>query len=650
MSPASIAFRPLPRDLDQIWQRTWVRALAATVGFAAVTVVTVLIAHPRMFTGFANYDDEGYMLIALKSFLLHGHLYDDVFSQYGPFYYEFWAAIFEIFGISVNHDGGRTAAIFAWVAASLLFGVATWRMTRSLLIGLATQILVFGAIITVVNEPMHPGGTICLLLGTIVALSTLVRARPSPLAVAFLGAAVMALILVKVNVGAFALISLALACAASYRELGRRRWLRPAVEVLFVAVPVLLMTSKLGEAWARHYAVHVSIAALAVVVALRSRNVAQRRGEELWWLLGGLAVMGVTVSLAIVAAGTSPGGLVEGVIEQPLRQTNAFSIPLGLAERTYLFDLLGLTGALAYWYFARGRGRSPSSPAFASLVSALSIVVGLEMAMSVIGKTALFDLTGFSGYEFAFLPFAWVALIPLPGDEHPDSSFARLLLPLLAVLQALHAFPVAGSQTAWSTFLLIPVGALCVAAGIRGLAHTLIGARERRAAAAIGAVAATVLLAVIVNIQLRHTLDEYRANYDGLVSLGLPGAEDVHLSEEEVHLYRQVTAGIDANCRSMLMLPGMNSFYFWTEEEPPTGFNATGWTTLFDEAHQQRVIEETRSIKGLCELRDEPLAAGWGAGTIPDNALVRYLHRGFRPLAKWGDYELLRREGTAGEA
>jgi hypothetical protein len=636
-------------DLDQIWQRAWVRALVAAVGFAAVTVVTVLIAHPRMFSGFASYDDEGYMLIALKSFLRHGHLYDDVFTQYGPFYYEFWGAFFEIFGIPVDHDGGRTAAIFAWVAASLLFGLATWRMTRSILLGLATQILVFGAIVTVVNEPMHPGGTICLLLGAIVALSTLVRARPSPMGMGLLGGAVAALILVKINVGAFALISLALVCALSYPELARRRWLRPALEALFVAVPFLLMTSKFGEAWARHYAVHVAVAALALVVALRARRAEQRPGEELWWLLGGLVAVGAVVCLAILAAGTTPGGLVEGVIQQPLRQTDAFSIPLGLAERTYLFDLLGLTGAVAYWYFARGRGRA-ISPAFAALVSALSIVVGLEMAMSVIGKTALFDLTGFSGYQFAFLPFAWVALIPLPGTEDAETSFARLLLPALAVLQALHAFPVAGSQTAWSTFLLIPVGALCVANGSRGLAHTLVGERERRAVAAIGVVAAAVLMAAIVNLQLRHTLDEYRASYDGLVSLGLPGAEDVHLSEEEVDLYRQVTAAIDANCRSTLMLPGMNSFYFWAQQEPPTGYNATGWTTLFDEAHQQRVIEETRSIEGLCELRDEPLAAGWGGGTIPDIPLVRYLHRGFRPLGSWGDYELLRREGGGRES
>ncbi|HWO47944.1 MAG TPA: hypothetical protein VNM41_07770, partial [Solirubrobacterales bacterium] len=137
-------------DLERIWRRREVWLVVGALAFAAVTLVTALAATPRMFSGFAVYDDEGYMLIALRSFLEHGHLYDDVFSQYGPFYYEFWGGFFELFGIPVDHDGGRTATIFAWVGTSLLFGLSIWRMTRSILLGLATQMLVFGAIITVV--------------------------------------------------------------------------------------------------------------------------------------------------------------------------------------------------------------------------------------------------------------------------------------------------------------------------------------------------------------------------------------------------------------------------------------------------------------------------------------------------------------------
>lgn len=621
------------------------RLVVALAAFAAVTVVTVLIAHPRLLVGFASYDDEGYMLVALKEFLRHGHLYNDVFSQYGPFYYEFWGAFFELFGLGVNHDGGRTAVMVAWVLTSLLFGLSIWRLTRSALLGLATQMLVFGAIVTVVNEPMHPGSLICLLLGVIVAFSALVRARPSLLSMGLLGGAVMALILVKINVGAFAFVSLALACVVSYPALAARRRLRPALEVAFVAIPLLLMTSKFGEAWARHYAVHVSIAALAVVIALRSRESDPRDNEELRWLLGGLIVVGAVVCLAILAAGTTPGGLVEGVISQPLRQSDAFSIPLTLSNRIYLFDFLALLGAGAYWYMGRG-GARPSSPALNSTIALLSLLIGLEMALSVAGKTVLFNVSFFTGYQFGLLSFVWVALIPQRGDR--DTSFGRLLLPPLAVLQALHAFPVAGSQIAWSTFLLIPVGALCIANGARGLAAELTGQRERRAFGAIAVAAAAILLVVLVNIQLRQPLNEARAGYDANVSLGLPGAENVHVSPEEAERYRQITKAIDADCNSLLMLPGMNSFYLWSGLEPPTGYNATGWMTLFDDAHQEHVVEATRSIRGLCLLRNQPLAEGWSGGEVPDGPLVSYLSHGFKPIAGFeGNYELLRREGTA---
>jgi hypothetical protein len=479
-----------------------------------------------------------------------------------------------------------------------------------------------------------------------VAISCGVGSRTSVGAMAALGGAVAALILVKINVGAFALAAVALTCLLSYQVLATRRWLRLFVEVGFVAIPVVLMTAKLGEAWARHYAVHVAIAALAVVIVLRSRSTGRRSPQELWWLGGGLIVVALTICFTILAAGTSPGGLIEGVLRQPLRQAGAFSIPLELSNRIYVFDLLALLGALVYWYVARGRDTRPG-PAWVSITSLLSILIGVEMALSVIGKTALFDATSFTGYQLSLLAFAWVALIPVPGGSSGGSAFARLLLPPLAVLEALHSYPVAGSQIQWSAFLLIPVGAICVANGVRGLALSLSGEGERRGMAVIGAVAATVMVLVLVNTQLRESLREARAAYNGAIPLGLPGATAVHLSQPEVELYRQVSSAIDANCRSFVMLPGMNSFYFWTEQEPPTGYNATGWMTLFDDAHQRRVIDETRSIKGLCLLRNIPIAHYWADGTIPPGPLVSYLHRGFERVARFGDYELLKREGAA---
>jgi hypothetical protein len=615
------------------------RLVVAGLAFLAVTALTYLVGHPRMFFAFPPYDDEGYMLTVLHSFLQHGNLYDDVFAQYGPFYYETWGALFSGFGIAVNHDGGRSVTLAVWILSSLVLGLATARLTGSYLLGLGTQMLVFAALGSLVDEPMHPGGLICLLLAAIVAISCGVRAKASPGAMALLGGAVGALLMVKANVGAFALAAVVLACAVSYAPLARR-WIRLPIEAGFVLVPFVLITGKLGDEWARHYAVHVAIAALCVVIALRVRENRRRPGEELRRLLGGLLAVLAASCLAILAAGTSPGGLVEGLVGQPLRQADAFSLPFVLAGEVNVFDAVALAAALAYLFLFRRR--RPSS-GWTVAISLLSIFVGIELALSPVGETLGFDLTGLSGYPLSLLAFAWVSLIPVRGEARADTAFARLLLPPLAVLQALHAYPVAGSQVLWAAFLLVPVGALCVANGVRGLVASVSAERMRLGLSAVLAVAAVGLLGFVANVTLREPLNEARAAYDARVPLGLPGAEDVRLDPLEVNLYRRLTHLIDLNCRAFVMLPGMDSFYIWTRQDPPSGFNATGWPTLFDDAHQRRVIAEIDPVRGLCLLENMPLAEGWSAGTIPDTPLVRFMRREFEPFLRIGDYRLLKR-------
>jgi len=627
-----------------------VRLGFCVLAFAAVTVATYPIARYRAFTGFASYDDEGYMLISLKSFLNHGALYDDVFTGYGPFYYEFWGGVFSIFKIPVNHDGSRTATMVVWVLSSLLIGLSTWRMTASIILGLATQMMIFGPHFG--EEPMAAGGTAFLFVSMIVAISCFVRDRTSRFSMALLGGAVMALILTKINVGTFALVAVVLVCVVSYPALARRRWLRPVVEVGFVALPLLLMVSKAGEAWARHYAVHVVVAALAVVIALRARGAGRRDSKELWWLGGGLLVVGVTVCLAILATGTSPSGLIDGVIKQPLSFPSSFTNPLRLSNWTYILDLLALVGALGYWYVVRNREARPRL-AHTWLVSGLSILVGFYMALSVIEGNTLFtplglfcSTLGLHCSPLDMLCFAWVALVQTPGKPHEGTQFARLLLPALAVLQGLHAFPVAGSQVTWSALLLIPVGALCIANGVRGIAFSFRGQTVRRALFAVGAIAAAWVMVILVDSQLVQGLERARGWHDAFVPLGLPGAEDVRVSPKAAVNYRAIVAAIDQNCKSFVMLPEMHSFYFWTQQEPPTGYNATGWTSQFDDAHQQRVIEDTRSIAGLCLLENVPQAQLWGAGEMPPGPMVSYVHRGFVPIATFGDYQLLKRAGS----
>jgi hypothetical protein len=634
---------PATRAVTLISDRR-LRLVVGAVLFTALTFVTVLIAHPRMFSGFSFYDDEGYMLTSLREFVKHGELYDRVYTQYGPFYYELFGGVFSIFGIDVTHDSGRNAAMIVWVLAGLLFGLAMWRMTRSIVIGLGAQILSFSALSVVTDEPMHPVVLIGLLLATILTMATLVRERESPYAMALLGAAAAALVLVKINVGTFAVISLALACVISYPVLWRRRPVRLGVEALFVVIPVLLMLGKLDQGWVRHYAFHVAISALAVVVVLRARGTDRRVAGELRWLVGGFVVLAVICCATILGAGTSPRALFEGLITQPLRLPDVYTNPLQLSRRIYALDVIGLASAAAYWFALRRRPVAPGR-AWYALWSLFAIVVGLTMALSVTGQVLPFNAESLTGYQFSMLPFAWVGLIATVPGERPNASFARLLLPLLAVLQALHAYPVSGSQMWLATVLLVPLGLLCVANGARGLAAAVELSTDRLALYGFGIVATIVLAWFAVNTFLREPLRANRAAYDGRVSLRLPGSHDMRLTPEEVKLYTDVTNAMRENCTATLMLPGMDSFYLWAQQEPPS-YTAGAWEILFDTAQQEKVVEATRSIHGLCLLRNYAIEAAWGSGEGP---LVDFLEHGpFKPLGNIHGYELLRREGPAG--
>jgi hypothetical protein len=122
------------------------------------------------------------------------------------------------------------------------------------------------------------------------------------------------------------------------------------------------------------------------------------------------------------------------------------------------------------------------------------------------------------------------------------------------------------------------------------------------------------------------------------------------MGTEEVETYRRLVTAIGENCPAFLTEPGMGSFYVWSQQEPPTGLNATAWMTLFDDEHQRQVIEDTRGIDGLCLLRNETLVGAWTHGTPAEGPLVRYLSRGFNPITEIGGYELLRREAGSGRS
>ena len=76
----------------------------AAIGLLIAGFVALLAwaGYELLFNTFMLYDDEGYVLISLKNFAAHGALYDQVYSQYGPFFYLAYDALHRLLGMQLS--------------------------------------------------------------------------------------------------------------------------------------------------------------------------------------------------------------------------------------------------------------------------------------------------------------------------------------------------------------------------------------------------------------------------------------------------------------------------------------------------------------------------------------------------------------------
>jgi len=164
---------------ERRWPALRDRRLTASVVYTLLVVLCLLAAYYAMFSQFAPYDDEGFFDYSLKLFVGGHTLYNSVFSEYGPFYYELFGGLFALIGHGVNTDAGRLIQLVVWVAASLGLGLAAHRLTGRLAIGVAALATSFTLMNSLTNEPMHPEALVCALLTAIAMVTAFgLRGRP----------------------------------------------------------------------------------------------------------------------------------------------------------------------------------------------------------------------------------------------------------------------------------------------------------------------------------------------------------------------------------------------------------------------------------------------------------------------------------------
>lgn len=159
----------------------------------------------NLFCNLADYDDTGYMLCLIQGFNERGSLYRDIFSQYGPFFSEFYWFVGRILRVPITHDGIRWVVLVLWVGSSIAAGTLAYRSAQRIWIALLVQAVSFHMLAGLVGEPGHPISLAGGLLATIALVGNSWRETRHGRAQAFLMGTFLGLLtMTKINLGLLA--------------------------------------------------------------------------------------------------------------------------------------------------------------------------------------------------------------------------------------------------------------------------------------------------------------------------------------------------------------------------------------------------------------------------------------------------------------
>jgi hypothetical protein len=250
-------------------------------------------------------------------------------------------------------------------------------------------------------------------------------------------------------------------------------------------------------------------------------------------------------------------------------------------------------------------------------------------------------------FEGAILPHAfvmsyalaatWLFVIPLGSDNGTQTT--RAWLGLLVLPQALHAFPVAGSQISWGTFLWIPLAVLGAHEAYRALAPRSMAWRR-----GAGVIAVALLVALTGRCLQSVQLGVTRARESD--RLRLPGADALLLPEGLSTALRALSRNAVMHADVLFSMPGMHSFHLWTDVPPPTSVNATHWFTLLSPAQQDAIRDKLAASPRSCVIVQRDVLDFLVRQQIAtDSPLAVWLRDNYEPAFKLQTYEFWVRKG-----
>lgn len=601
-------------------RRFWLASLWLILGGALLATAYLLINTTFMF-----YDDEGYLLLTYKNFLAGGKLYDEIFSQYGPWPYVYHQLVTLILHQPLTHMLGRNLTAVHWVLCAVFCGMIVQQITRQIITAFCTTLVTFGFLWQMGSEPSHPGSHIAALLAaTTFAVLLLQKTARWKWLGAVLGVTGALLILTKINIGLLFIAGVGVGALRLTSWPGR--WLRPA-EILATAglliLPWGLMGKNLDQSWVLNFAIQFSAAAAGLLWITPPAIVGRPIPPRTWAMTSATFLFILVIVTAIVCAqGTSLHALLQSVLLNPLRHPGSFMFGFTWLPHVWPVAIVcWLVTLRAGWEIRQSQVVSRRTRL---VVISLRLITLLFFMLNAATWLTIWGVTGFTNFCLPLLP---IFLIPVACAASDKNHLGALLAAGIALPQVLHAFPVAGSQMGWGTFLLIPIM-------IIGLNDTwlALGREAPRTGSWLPRVGGIALL-MVGTWQFELLATNGYQRYTSSKPLGLPGAEDIRLDGPARLTLRILTTNAAVHADQLFSQPGMFSFNLWSGVPTPTRQNATHWFWLLDKPAQTSIEEKLRTTPRTAILIYHDLNEMLEHTNVPTHsALTAYIEENYRPI------------------
>jgi len=569
------------------------RIMARASVLVGVGVLMATLGFPAIFDRFNAYDDEGFYLLQLRYAIERRGPYSHIWSEYGPAYNLFVSVVSWSTRIPLDHDGGRILTLVFWAGAAVVAGLFVLRTTRSLALGAATVVVGFLWLDAIVDEPNQPGAIAFIFtLGILLLVQRRDPARR--MNTAFVGALCAALLLIKINLGIYAIAAIVFTTVITTDV---HPWLRRLVLVASFVLPVALLVHGLSQLNVFLFAATIEIGFVTLVVV--AGNVT-RKAHVRWqpFVAGGLTALTLLL-LGGIFEGDKLGAIFDAVVVHPLGYTSE--------GKSYSLNMVAAFGA-----------------SIAALGTMLLLRVKdwpwLRITVRVLVLPAIFIPLfaslrhGVNSGPSAYPALAWavvpVLLISIRECEWNEIT-ARICLAAFIVFNELQAYPIPGSQEAFGTFLSVPAAFIIS----KDLFVELRGRRTAGRVRWLGRHGSWLITGSITlcttALFVQSSVQQWSA-YVGNGSLDLPGSSLVRLPPPQVATLNSTVKDVDSrSCSSLITFPGMLSFYSWTDLSPPRGLvidDSIGWQQL-DE--RQAVVRHLRRLRNGCAIGNSVVEAFW---------------------------------------